>query len=162
MTTRLSALALLLLLVAAAPLAANDADRNCRGLVALTDLDHAVEPGIRVPASERAPAHCRVRGVVNRAIRFPDDYDGILAGLTAGQIQTAKYMYEDVVDADGNVLSPGVPPGAEDAGDWAAWVLPDGAARRAHRRSTTCATWRRRAAVRRRRASSTACSWSPG
>ena len=37
-------------------------------------------------------------------------------------------MYEDVVDADGNVLSPGVPPGAEDAGDWAGWMLP--AARR--------------------------------
>ena len=41
MTTRLSALTLLLLLVAAAPLVANDTDRNCRGLVALTDLDHA-------------------------------------------------------------------------------------------------------------------------
>ena len=44
--------------------------------------------------------------------------------LTAGQLQTARYMYEDVVDANGNVLSPGVPPGAEDAGDWAFWVLP--------------------------------------
>ena len=87
MTTRLSALTLLLLLAAAAPLGANDTDRNCRGLVALTDLDHAVEPGIRVPASERAPAHCRVRGVVNRAIRFPDDYDGILAGAPALRFQ---------------------------------------------------------------------------
>ncbi len=44
--------------------------------------------------------------------------------LTAGQLQTARYMYGDVVDADGNVLSPGVPPGAEGAGDWAAWMLP--------------------------------------
>ncbi len=303
------ALAPLLLLAAAGPAAGGDTDRDCRGLFALTDLDHAVEPGFRVPASEGVPAHCRVRGVVNRAIRFevtlpddwngrmmfstvggaagfigdttsllgrgfamastdtghegsdrdymrqpealldyayrgvhlataaakrviqtyygreidhsylkgcsnggraamleatrfPDDYDGILAGapafrfqefvpwmmggarlqakhpltqesfqllgkasreacdaldgvedgviddpmkctadvfdlnalqcppdstencLTAGQLQTARYMYEDVVDADGNVLSPGVPPGAEDAGDWAMWVLP--------------------------------------
>ncbi len=310
MKNRPSALALsLLLLVAAPPLAANDTGDDCRGLVALTDLDHAVEPGFRVPASEGAPAHCRVRGVVNRAIRFevtlpddwngrmmfstvggaagfigdttsllgrgfamastdtghegqdrdymrqpealldyayrgvhlataaakrviqhyygrdidysyvkgcsnggraamleatrfPDDFDGILAGapafrfqefvpwmiggarlqakhplteesfqllgkasreacdaldgvedgvigdptkctagvfdlnalqcppdstencLTAGQLQTARYMYEDVVDADGNILSPGVPPGAEDAGDWATWMLP--------------------------------------
>ncbi len=89
MTTRLSALALpLLLLVAAAPLAANDTGGDCRGLVALTDLDHAVEPGFRVPASEGAPAHCRVRGVVNRAIRFevtlPDDWNGRMMFSTVG------------------------------------------------------------------------------
>ena len=88
MTARLSAFALLLLLVAAPPLAANDTDRDCRGLVALTDLDHAVEPGFRVPASERAPAHCRVRGVVNRAIRFevtlPDDWNGRMMFSTVG------------------------------------------------------------------------------
>lgn len=285
---------------------------QCRKLVRLTDLDHAVEPGFMVAANDAAPAHCRVRGVVNRAIRFevtmpvadwngrmmfsgvggsagtigdtqsllaqgfamastdtghearhgnafyeqpealldyayrgvhlatqaakrvvqrfygrdidyayfngcsnggraglmeafrfPNDYDGIVAGapafrfqelvpwmiameraqranplttealrvlddasrqacdwidgvedgviddprkctaevfdisalecadgqtsdcLTAGQIATAQAVYEDIVDAQGNVLSPGVPPGAEAAGDWAFWMLPN-------------------------------------
>jgi len=50
MTPRISALALLPLAVAVPPLAANRTDRDCRGLVALTGLDHAVEPGFRVPA----------------------------------------------------------------------------------------------------------------
>lgn len=54
----------------------------------MTDLDHAIEPGFRVPASERAPAHCRVRGVVNRAIRFevtlPDDWNGRMMFSTVG------------------------------------------------------------------------------
>ena len=44
--------------------------------------------------------------------------------LTEGQVETARAVYEDVTDADGNILSPGVPPGAEAAGDWAAWQLP--------------------------------------
>ncbi len=50
MTPRISGLALLPLAVAVPPLAANRTDRDCRGLVALTGLDHAVEPGFRVPA----------------------------------------------------------------------------------------------------------------
>jgi hypothetical protein len=33
-------------------------------------------------------------------------------------------MYSDVVDANGNVISPGVMPGAEAAGDWSFWALP--------------------------------------
>ena len=45
--------------------------------------------------------------------------------LTAGQIETARYIYADMTDGDGNVLSPGVPPGAEAAGDWAFWMLPN-------------------------------------
>ena len=44
--------------------------------------------------------------------------------LTQGQIETARAVYDDVTDAQGNVISPGVPPGAEAAGDWAAWQLP--------------------------------------
>lgn len=88
MTTRRFALALPLLLAVAPPLAANDTGGDCRGLVALTDLNHAVEPGFRVPAAEGVPAHCRVRGVVNRAIRFevtlPDDWNGRMMFSTVG------------------------------------------------------------------------------
>ena len=302
-------LALLAAGFGAAAFASDDADR-CRNLVRLTDLSHAIEPGILVEATEQAPAHCRVRGVINRAIRFevtlpddwngrfmfsavggaagtigdvtsllsrgfamastdtgheavdgnayltqpealldyayrgvhlatqaakhvvshyydrdidyaylqgcsnggraamleafhfPNDYDGIVAGapvfrflefmpwavtmgraqkaaplteealvlldnasreacdlldgvedgvigdpmqcdvetflpglacaegesegcLSAAQVETARVVYGDVVDADGNVISPGVPPGAEAAGDWRAWLLPN-------------------------------------
>ena len=45
--------------------------------------------------------------------------------LSVGQIETARAVYRDWMDADGNVISPGVPPGAEAAGDWAAWMLPN-------------------------------------
>ncbi len=293
-------------------LGAADAADECRKLYRLTDLSHAVEPGVLVAATEALPAHCRVRGVVNRAIRFevtlpvdgwngrlmfssvggsagyfgdttslladgfamattdtgheaeegnaffgqpealldyayrgvhlatlaakrvvaryygrdidhsylhgcsnggraalleavrfPQDYDGIIAGapafefreflpwmlaahrkqtahpldrdalkvlddasrmacdaldgvedgviddprkctedvfdldaltcqtgqseacLTTGQIETAHFVYGDMVDEAGRVLSPGVPPGAEAAGDWAFWMLPN-------------------------------------
>ena len=47
------------------------------------------------------------------------------AALTAGQVETARFVYGDMTDADGNVLSPGVPPGAEAAGDWRFWMLPN-------------------------------------
>jgi len=291
---------------------AETAADHCRKLYRLTDFDHAVEPGVMMPAANGVAAHCRVRGVVNRAIRFevtlpidnwnrrmmfsavggdagmigdttsllskgyamastdtghevaeghgfydqpqatldyafrgvhlatlaakmvirsyyrdeidyayingcsnggrsavleavrfPDDYDGIIAGaptfqflemvpwmigvhraqtlnpltseslgllddassaacdmidgvadgvisdprkctadvfnvdslvcndsatedcLTPGQVATAKYVYQDMVDANGKVLSPGVMPGAEAAGDWAFWMLPN-------------------------------------
>ena len=46
--------------------------------------------------------------------------------LTRGQIETARNLYSDVVDETGNVLSPGVLPGAEAAGDWGMWVMPTG------------------------------------
>ena len=42
--------------------------------------------------------------------------------LTGEQIETATYMYKGLIDADGTVLSPGVMPGAESAGDWAMWM----------------------------------------
>ena len=74
MKTRPSAFALpLLLLVAAPPLAANDTGHDCRGLVALTDLDHAVEPGFRVPASEGVPptAGCAASSTGRSASRSP-------------------------------------------------------------------------------------------
>ena len=69
----------LITLVAIMPaVAAGDEDR-CRKLYRLTDIDQAIEPGISVAATEALPAHCRVRGVVNRAIRFevtlPDDWN---------------------------------------------------------------------------------------
>ena len=43
--------------------------------------------------------------------------------LTAGQAETARFIYGGMVDAEGNVLSPGVPPGAESQGDWGSWLL---------------------------------------
>lgn len=43
--------------------------------------------------------------------------------LTAGQIETARFMYTGVEDESGQVLSPGVYPGAEAAGDWRLWML---------------------------------------
>ena len=42
--------------------------------------------------------------------------------LTAGQIETARFVYTGIVDESGRVLSPGVYPGAEAAGDWRFWV----------------------------------------
>ena len=44
------------------------------------------------------------------------------ACLTAGQIETARFVYTGIVDESGRVLSPGVYPGAEAAGDWRFWV----------------------------------------
>ena len=43
--------------------------------------------------------------------------------LTKGQIQTAHAIYAGVSDDEGRVLSPGVLPGAEAAGDWFFWVV---------------------------------------
>ena len=47
--------------------------------------------------------------------------------LSAGQVDTARFIYADMTDPDGNVLSPGVLPGAEAAGDWGGWLLPNNA-----------------------------------
>ena len=83
-------------MLAANALFAADADsERCAKLVRLTDLFHAIEPGIVVAASDETPAHCRVRGVVNRAIRFEvtmplEDWNGRLmfsgVGGSAGVI----------------------------------------------------------------------------
>lgn len=43
--------------------------------------------------------------------------------LTSGQVETARYMYNDQADNDGKMVSPGVLPGAEAAGDWEFWML---------------------------------------
>ena len=43
--------------------------------------------------------------------------------LTPGQVETARYMYADQFDASGQLVSPGVLPGAEAAGDWEFWML---------------------------------------
>ncbi|NKB98937.1 MAG: tannase/feruloyl esterase family alpha/beta hydrolase [Pseudomonadales bacterium] len=64
-------------------LAAGDPEQACRDLYRLTDLSHAVEPGMFVAASEPLPDYCRVRGVINRAIRFEvtmpiEDWNGRL------------------------------------------------------------------------------------
>lgn len=42
--------------------------------------------------------------------------------LTARQIETARFIYEGLTDEAGNVVIPGVPPGAESDGDWTLWV----------------------------------------
>jgi hypothetical protein len=49
--------------------AGNDAVGDCHNLYRLTDFSQAVEPGVWIEAAEGVPAHCRLRGVVNRAIR---------------------------------------------------------------------------------------------
>jgi len=66
-------LRILVLFVAPLPamlVTATETDRACRDLYRLTDVSHAVEPGVLVEATDSIPAHCRVRGVINRAIRF--------------------------------------------------------------------------------------------
>ena len=45
--------------------------------------------------------------------------------LTVGQIKTAEHLYRGLFDSDGNLVSPGVMPGAESAGDWAMWMFPN-------------------------------------
>ena len=71
----------------ATPASATDAD-HCHKLYRLTDVSHAIEPGIPVPATDALPAHCRVRGVINRAIRFevtlPDAWSGRMMFTAAG------------------------------------------------------------------------------
>ena len=45
-------------------------ERKCDALYRLTDASHSVQPGITVPAQGTTPAHCRVAGVIDGAIRF--------------------------------------------------------------------------------------------
>lgn len=51
-------------------IAAESPAGRCADLYELSDADHAVEAGVLVPASDAAPAHCRVRGTIDGTIRF--------------------------------------------------------------------------------------------
>lgn len=73
--TRIRFALFFLLLWPAAPAAAADADAGalaakCHELFALTDFDTAVQPGVIVAATDDVPAHCSVKGVIDRSIRF--------------------------------------------------------------------------------------------
>ena len=65
-----------------------DVSRQCHNLVRSTDMNQAIEPGVRVAATESTPAYCHVRGVINRAIRFevtmPDNWNGRFMFSTVG------------------------------------------------------------------------------
>ena len=58
--------------------------------------------------------------------------DGVTDGcLTAGQIETARFIYGGQRNDAGEMVSPGVSPGAEDHGEWQLWLeeywnLPEG------------------------------------
>ena len=86
----ISAFALTMAAVLGAPVSAAEMDgaRDCHRLYRMTDLSYAVEPGVRVEESDGVPAHCRLRGVVNRAIRvevtMPDDWNGRMMFTAAG------------------------------------------------------------------------------
>lgn len=67
------------------------------------------------------PRRCTAREFDLTALECRQDQNG--GCLSAGQIETARAMYSDLVDADGNVVSHGVVPGAEDDGDWPVWVV---------------------------------------
>lgn len=62
--------------------------RQCHNMVRATDMNQAIEPGVRVAATETTPAYCHVRGVINRAIRFevtmPDNWNGRFMFSTVG------------------------------------------------------------------------------
>ena len=48
----------------------NSAADRCAALYALTDADHTVESGFLVEASGDTPAYCRVKGTIDRTIRY--------------------------------------------------------------------------------------------
>ena len=62
--------------------------RQCHNMVRATDMNQAIEPGVRVAATESTPAYCHVRGVINRAIRsevtMPDIWNGRFMFSTVG------------------------------------------------------------------------------
>lgn len=68
--------------------ASAEISRQCHNMVRLTDMNQAIEPGVRVAATDTAPAYCHVRGVINRAIRFevtmPDNWNGRFMFSTVG------------------------------------------------------------------------------
>ncbi len=69
-------------------LARADPAGDCHSLYRMTDLSYAVEPGVWVEAQDSTPAHCRLRGVVNRAIRvevtLPGNWNGRMMFSTVG------------------------------------------------------------------------------
>jgi hypothetical protein len=83
------AIALLILanLHVASAVASVDAN-DCQKLYRLTDLSYAIEPGRWIAKDDNLPAYCRVRGVINRAIRFevtlPKDWNGRFMFSTVG------------------------------------------------------------------------------
>lgn len=94
---------LLVLAITALSCAAGADEARCRDLVSMTDLDRAIEPGIWMPATEDVPAHCVVRGVINRAIRFevtlPEDWNDrfmfTAVGGAAGVIGDTRSLLGD-------------------------------------------------------------------
>lgn len=77
---------------------------KCQNLYQLSDLDHAVEPGVIVPASGDTPAHCQVRGVIDGTIRFEvsmplEGWKGrmmfLAHGGNSGQIGDTKGLMKD-------------------------------------------------------------------
>ena len=66
----LALLASVCLAVPGIAVAADSAEDRCAGLYLLSDMDNAVEAGVLVPASDAAPAHCRVAGTIDATIRF--------------------------------------------------------------------------------------------
>lgn len=77
---------------------------SCENLYLLSDMDHAVEPGVIVPASGDVPAHCQVRGVIDGSIRFEvsmplEGWKGrmmfLAHGGNAGRIGDTKDLMKD-------------------------------------------------------------------
>ena len=62
--------------------------KDCQKIYRLTDFVYAIEPGLWIEKSEELPTHCRVRGVINRAIQFevrlPEDWNGRFMFSTVG------------------------------------------------------------------------------
>ena len=68
------------------------------------------------------PRHCSLEKLNLVSLKCEEGQSSIC--LSAGQIETATTIYSGLKDADGNVVSPGVAPGAENAGDWSFWTFP--------------------------------------
>ncbi|NKB99543.1 MAG: tannase/feruloyl esterase family alpha/beta hydrolase [Pseudomonadales bacterium] len=68
------------------------------------------------------PRECTLEHYDPTSLLCSDDTQGTC--LTEGQLETVMTHLRGVVDAGGNVISPGLLPGAEGAGDWRTWGLP--------------------------------------
>jgi len=84
--------------------AAQASPEKCQNLYQLSDMDHAVEPGVIVPASGDIPEHCQVRGVIDGSIRFEvsmplEGWQGrmifLAHGGNAGKIGNTKDLMKD-------------------------------------------------------------------